>query len=130
MAQKLYYFGCISSGRKGHYLYASNSMITNSRDIEREFNDVNCSILNCLDGTFCQRKTQTEGLYTDTIVWPFRIVAWWDTTGDSRGNSNSALIGYGFETAEQIIDAAIIKFPNIMGRQQRPKPIVLPTIKT
>ena len=123
MEKKLYYFGCLSKTQKGHYLYRSEG---SSHGSEREavavIPNLSESLLKALDTTFAPNVNgyQKEGLYNDCVVPPVRIVAWWDRSADDRGNSNSALMGYGYDNAEQMIDDACIKFPSVMGRQKRP----------
>lgn len=114
----LYYFGCI--GNVGHYFWTSNAWSSDSRSTR--IDGVNTKILERLDGAFTPADP-TEGIYNDCVIPPLRIVAWHDYSVDKRPGSNSVLVGYGYETAEEMIDDAVVKFPSVMNRQPRPKPL-------
>lgn len=121
--KRLYYFGCKAkdtSDVKGHFLYNENMQKMYPEVLAREVKYANEDMLKYIDGIFCIGGSQPQGQYTDTPVFPFRIVAWWDRTGDSRYGSSSTLIGVGYESAEEMIDAAIKIYPIIMNRQPRP----------
>lgn len=116
--KKLLYFGCL--GGKGHFLYDEFGMtIREETACLKYMPDVNVKILQYLDGTFTPTNL-SQGKYNDCVVPPLRIVAWWDYSLDSRGGSNSNLIGYGYESAEEMIDDAYKIFPSVMNRQPRP----------
>jgi len=121
--QKLLFFGC-GNRQKGHYLVErEDSSSLRESDAARYFGtESHGRIYNCLDGMFAPGDTNKQGLYQVNTIPPFMIVSWWDYTGDSRGNSNSNLIGTGFSSAEEMIDAAVTKFPRTMARQPRPIP--------
>jgi hypothetical protein len=119
MNKRLFYFGCI--GKVGHYFWETNSWDVDSRNIRIE--GVNTKIFRFLDGNFTPNDP-TEGIYNDCVIPPLRIIAWHDYSVDKRPGSNSVLIGYGYETAEEMIDAAYKKFPSVMNRQPRPKPLI------
>lgn len=122
MDKKLLYFGCIQN--LGHFLYESdNGHSLNIDSIVRRYPQFNKHLLQGLDATFTPNDwNQKEGVYNDCIVPPIRIVAWWDRSFDKRHGSNSALIGYGFSSAEEILDEAVKLFPSVMRRQRRPIP--------
>lgn len=85
----------------------------------------NCSLLRSLeegrfDGVLAPFDSNQIGKYLESIIPPFRIVSWWDRSGDSRPGSNSMMIGVGYSSAEEILDDALVKFPVIMSRQPRP----------
>ncbi len=115
--KKLLYFGCIRV--VGHSLFDGDGNSINGRGHLLGFTDVNTDILERLDGTFAPKSTEM-GKYNDCIVPPLRIVAWWDYSLDKRGNSNSNLIGYGYSSAEEMIDDAYKRYPSVMNRQPRP----------
>lgn len=113
----LFYFGCIR--QTGHYLWATDTGREGATWIAEQLH-CGLNLIGCLDGTFCP-PYGVEG-YQESIVPPVRIVAWWDRTVDKRPNSNSVLIGYGFDTADEMLDAAMTQFPSVMNRQPRPLP--------
>lgn len=121
--QKLIYFGC-GNRSKGHYLVErEDSCSMRAMDAARLFGTGrNETIFGMIDGTFAPSDTTMQGKYQVNIVPPLMIVSWWDYTGDERSGSNSNLIGTGFASAEEIIDAAVKKFPVTMRRQPRPTP--------
>jgi predicted RNase H-like HicB family nuclease len=49
-------------------------------------------------------------------------VAWWDRSRDKRFASNSFLAGYGYDSAEAMLDDAVNLYPEVMSRQTRPVP--------
>ena len=126
MVRLLYYFGCIREA--GHYLWTDERNSHYPDTISRQTPGLNPALLKAIDGVFaphCLTEYQPEGLYQESIVPPVRIVAWWDRSVDKRPGSNSALIGYGFYTAEDMVEAAIQQFPSVMNRQPRPTRIKL-----
>lgn len=123
MEQKLLFFGC-GNRQKGHYLAATDDGLSvRNEDAVRFFgSEKEGFVFKYIDGTFTPCDTREQGLYQVNSVPPLTIVSWWDYTGDSRRNSNSNLIGTGFTSAEEMIDAAVKKFPRTMSRQPRPIP--------
>lgn len=119
MTKKLFYFGCL--GQKGHFFYGGPGRYSDA--ITREFPGLNHNVMNGIDGTFTPGFTTKQGIYQATEIGPVIIVAWWDYTVDSRPGSNSNLIGSGYANAEEMIDAAYEKFPEVMNRQSRPIPL-------
>lgn len=120
----LLYFGCV--GRSGHYLFGKGEVSVKQYDLR--FPDANHHLVEAfyrggmLDGVLTP-KDAAQGKYQESIIPPFRLVAWGDYTVDSRGGSNSVLIGYGYESAEQMLDDAPKCFPSVMARQSRPTPV-------
>lgn len=109
--KKLLYFGCVDYA--GHHLSESEYSAMKSTGLPKDF-------LGHLDATFCPPQWKPGYL-----VWTCQlcqVVAWWDTTGDSRPGSNSVLVGVGYIDAEDMINDAYHQFPKIMNRQPRPKP--------
>lgn len=118
----LFYFGCIRD--KGHYLWTSDSDNNwYARQVAQTIPGLNYHVLEVMDGTFAPSGIgEEQGLYQESLVPPVRIVAWWDRSVDKRGACNSALIGYGYDSAEEMLDDAVVKFPSVMSRQPRPVP--------
>ncbi len=107
MEKKLFYFGCYQ--QKGHFLYGPGGhSIHNYNRVQLP--GLNTDILTRPDAIFPPQKYLSG--YNESIVPPVRIVSWWDTSLDHRPGSNSTLIGYGYDTGEQMLDDAEINFPN------------------
>lgn len=119
--RQLYYFGCL--GNKGHFLW-DRERSANVEGVLKTMPGINPNVLRRIDGTFAPGNPyEPTGLYMESIVPPVRIVAWWDRSVDSRPGSNSALIGYGYDAAEEMLTDAEVLFPSVMGRQPRPTPV-------
>jgi hypothetical protein len=120
----LLYFGCI--GRTGHYLHLNEHETCRDWWLRENLPTVNPNLEMRMDGTFTPAGiVEKEGIYRESIVPPLRIVAWWDRSLDNRFASNSALIGVGYASAEEMLDAAVKLYPSVMARQPRPVPEVL-----
>lgn len=121
MKKSLLYFGCIDG--VGHHLWLSPYRIVDFNTVRAELMPaVNRDLIQHVDGLFTPDYDNNinHGLYNESIIPPVRIVAWWDHSVDKRPGSNSALIGYGYDSAEEIIAAAYELFPAVMNRQRRP----------
>lgn len=116
MPKKLIYFGCI--GSKGHFFFGAKGRQGDAAF--SEFPGLSRTVFRFIDGAFTPGFTRDQGLYQINIVPPVMIVAWWDYTVDDRPGSNSNLIGMGYESAEEMIDAAYELYPSVMSRQPRP----------
>ncbi len=118
----LLYFGCIRES--GHYLWISRHMRCHSLSSVLHYlphlKGVNERFLQCLDGIYTPAGGP-DGRYKVSIVPPFTVVAWIDRSQDTRPGSNSALLGIGM-SPEQMLDEALIQFPEVMQRQPRPVP--------
>lgn len=80
-------------------------------------------LLRNIDGRFTPTETTQPTFYRYSTIGRAQIVAWHDYTVDQRPGSNSMLIGIGFESAEEMLIYADVKFPSVMKRQpQRPTP--------
>jgi hypothetical protein len=124
VTKKLLYFGCIRES--GHFLWQTERYHHHARQTAALIPGLNPRVLEVLDGVFTpwiENGREIEGLYQESIVPPVRIVAWWDRSIDTRGACNSALVGFGFASAEEMLDAAAIQFPSVMARQKRPVPL-------
>lgn len=53
------------------------------------------------------------------------VLAFWDRTGDARGNSNSAFIAEGALGFEEMLAAAREHFPELLARAEAAAPLVL-----
>ena len=118
--KKLLYFGCI--GQSGHYLWVSEHYsVSNVSALKHHtgITMVNERFLHFMDGAFVPPSGK-QGVFRESIVPPFRIIAWSDYTVDSRPGSNSALLGYGYANADEILIDAINHFPSVMQRQTSP----------
>ena len=106
--KELLYFGCI--GEPGHYFYGpgEGSLMRSERPA-----------LN-VDGVYTPKETLKQGSACEVIVDRYRLIAWHDYTGDSRGNSNSVLLGIGYASREEMLKDAAEKFPSVMKRQKVP----------
>lgn len=104
---------CWASTERGHI--ANRSALQSITGIE----GVTDNFLHAIDGTFTP-LISGQGAYKESIVPPFRIVAWHDYTVDSRPGSNSALLGIGYESADEMLNDAINHFPAVMQRQTSP----------
>lgn len=111
MNKKLFYFGCI--GEKGHYWFPQKPL-----NLPR----VNMNVFDVIDATFTPGNTREQGAANEVVIGPIRIIAWCDYTVDSRPASNSNLIGYGYDNAEEMFTDAQRLFPSVMNRQ--PKPVI------
>lgn len=123
--KKLLYFGCIKEC--GHYLWVSErENVCNCSALKRYsgIDGVTDRFLNGIDGTYVPGTTQEQGVYQESIVPPFRIVAWHDYTVDRRPGSNSAILGIGYDSAVEMLADAVEYFPLVMKRQSPPRPIV------
>jgi hypothetical protein len=116
--KKLFYFGCGSG--PGHYFFGGKGSY--SRSIAEELPGINCKVLDNIDGAYPPGGPEKEGIYLESIVPPVRIVSWWDRSVDSRPGSNSNLIGYGYGSAEEMLDDAVRLYPWVMKRHPRPTP--------
>lgn len=122
MKQKmLFYFGCI--GGAGHYLHDIYGHV-HEKTLGYKFPNDNCRFLGLLDAVYAPGTKQSEGEYQETNVGNFKIVAWWDRSVDKRPGSNSALVGIGYENAEEMLNDAYKQYPSVMNRQERPKSIL------
>jgi hypothetical protein len=118
--KRMLYFGCLV--KKGHYLWATESCHIANRSALKSvsaIDDVTDEFLISLDGAFTP-LISAQGAYKESLVPPFRIIAWHDYTVDSRPGSNSALLGIGYESTDEMLDDAINHFPSVMKRQTSP----------
>lgn len=103
----LMYFGVW--GHTGHYLWnPDGSWPENCRQLSKE---IDCNF--APDNLGCQiegKATLTHDATGQTIV------AFWDRSGDPRGNSNSAFVAEGKHTFEAVMEEARKQFPHVFDR--------------
>ena len=115
--KKLFYFGCKDSA--GHYLWEGpNEIYPQTISHRIGANNANTRFFERMDAVYAPGRTEKEGVYQEVDIDGFKILAWWDRTVDKRPGSNSALIGWGFNTSEEMIEAAKIIYPWVMSRQK------------
>ncbi len=120
----LLYFGCIK--RTGHFLHVNENETCRDYWLKQNLPTACPRLEMMMDGAFAPWGIREEqGIYRESIVPPLRIVAWWDRSVDCRGASNSALIGFGYASAAEMLDDAVKLFPSVMQRQRRPVAEVL-----
>lgn len=119
--KELLYFGCI--GDKGHYLWSSEGYSPHVyHQLSKTFK-LPEHFFRSLDGMYIPTETRQQGIYRHSKIGEVQIIAWHDYSLDSRPGSNSTLIGIGFDDEKEMLDAAAAKFPSVMKRQERPKPL-------
>ncbi len=120
--KKLLYFGCLRD--VGHFLWLGDDsgMICSAEELEKKtgIKAYTDEIFWGIDGRHVPKNTKAQGAAKESIVPPFRIVAWHDYTIDHRGASNSALLGFGYESAEEMLADAAIQYPSVIKRQTKP----------
>jgi hypothetical protein len=114
MSKLLLYFGCVREA--GHHLWANESRSMRPEQIAAQY-DINPNLLRNLDATFPPGHAQHECIYNTCVIHPIRIIAWWDRSLDKRPGSNSALIGIGYNSADDMFIDAETQFPSVMKRQ-------------
>lgn len=119
MNKVLFYFGCMNV--PGHYTWFEGRRVDKNQ-IMKLLPNINVSLFSHLDAVYTPGTSQIEGVYNESIVPPFRIVAWWDRSLDKRIGSNSALIGVGYDNAEDMLNDAVSFFSEVMKRQKMPIP--------
>ena len=103
----MYYFGCPVV--PGHYLYATTGAKIYKHKLPWKY----CS----LDSTLCPTDPkQPEGLAWLHHKDGWTAISFWDRSGDSRRNSNSAFLTEGTYTFTEMLDISKIQFPDIWAR--------------
>lgn len=106
------YFGCVKGCGRGHALHTPDG-----RSVGREVLDTleKAGIYPEIDGGFCpgmeggkrhHEVKQVEGHAKLTHHKGWTILSFWDRTGDSRGNSNSAFIEQGEHSFDDMVEKA------------------------
>lgn len=125
--KKLLYFGRI--GVAGHYLFESetgrtiwgHTELLKRTGIAMESPE---DVFWKIDGGYTPKSTREQGSCRMLMVPPFLVLAWHDYTSDVRPGSNSALLGLGYGSMEEVLADAAVKFPSVMARQNKPLRIV------
>ena len=73
-----------------------------------------------IDMEHTPEKDLDQGSAREVVLEDCLIVAWHDYTGDSRPNSNSALVGFEYHSREDMLEDAKTMFPSVMARQPGP----------
>ena len=124
LKKKLLYFGCLED--HGHFMHVPErpwrSMLY-AEDFEKETGMK--GTFYPIDGKYTPEETSEQGDAREVDVAPFKIIAWHDYTVDSRPGSNSALVGFGYTSREEMLADATEKFPGVMKRQ----PVLLKFVK-
>lgn len=60
-----------------------------------------------------------QGVARTLLVSPWTIVAWWDRSGDPRGNCNSALVAKGIYSFDAMLAAGRTRYPWVFERIAR-----------
>lgn len=115
MSKDIYYFGCWDTS--GHYLHDVYGNTGRSQDVKDELPFPWTE----LDGTFCpganaEDSKQVEGSAKLTHVEGWTILAFWDRTVDTRGNSHSTYVMRGKHTGEEMLEAIKQNFPGVHAR--------------
>ncbi len=119
--KKLLYFGCVR--HVGHYLFADEfNHVYDEEKLEEltGIKDVPHEIFASIDGKHTPKSSKNQGDAAVMDLPPFKVIAWHDYTIDSRGNSNSALLGYEYDSREEMLADAAKVFPGVMKRQPGP----------
>jgi len=96
--------------RDGHYLYDRHG-----QQVDHDFLPV--ELRRRLDGQLCPvDPLQREGKARHHCVQQWTAIAFWDQTGDTRRNSNSAFLAPGVWSFEEMLDSARLAFPQIFKR--------------
>jgi len=102
----LYYHGCL--GQPGHYLYRPPGISSSRRKLTPFGWE--------LDGGYAPKGRQVEGRARLVHDKGWTILAFWDRTGDTRGNSNSAFLIEGEHTFDEMVAMAQEHYPKVWKR--------------
>lgn len=112
---KAYFFGVISKGSPGHYLYDRHgSRVYSTKEI-REM-PVH---LNALDALLLTQPEE-QGRPHIAVINGWTVLGMWDRTGDERFGSNASFIFEGVHDLEEMKFLAATDFPALWSRIQRP----------
>jgi len=118
---RIYYFGCESKERKGHFLHMPWQPGYQRMGAGRERREELPWDDGMLDsGLAPNDPRQRQGIcrlttvVTDAGTWT--ALAFWDRSGDSRGNSNSAIIAEGEYTHDEMVALFQEHFPVVWER--------------
>lgn len=112
---EIYYHGVNLSGELGHYLFRPGMRSVNQHSLPGNFP---CRP-DALDGGLLpQNKDEIEGRVSWWRTQGWTILAFWDRSGDSRGNSNSAFVIRGEMFIDDALDLAKEAFPEVFARMK------------
>lgn len=109
---QVYYFGKWPGDEGGHFLWSP----TGNRISSYKATVLGYPPVELLDGEFCPKGRQIEGLAQVTLFKGWSILAFWDRSGDKRGGSNSAFLAKGQFGFEELLKAARIQYPKHFER--------------
>ncbi len=123
--KSLFFYGCMQKHAQGHYLWETETSnidsLNNESTIRLLMPGINTNVIERIDMLFTPPQILVpEGVYNECIVPPMLIIAWWDFSVDKMGDSNSAFIGYRYNSAEEILFDAAKLFPSVLARQRKP----------
>lgn len=126
---EMYYFGCRSKERGGHYLWQPGwSEVWH--DDWRGYKPKGLHLRNfprTLDGRWAPmdlQGSQRQGLCAMSSFVGWTVVSWWDRSADSRGGCNSILIAQGRYSFNAMLSMARERWPGLLERQ--PVPLTCP----
>jgi hypothetical protein len=107
----MYYYGYVDGG---HFLYTETLRYNPKlkRDVPFSGSELDSSILSSRE--YEQYQPQGYGIISYQRDWTY--LAFWDRTGDDRGNSHSGFMVRGIWSFDQMINMAKEKFPTIFER--------------
>lgn len=114
----IYYFGCQSKSKPGHYLFSPDSMRRGIALYHDDFPELPWEY-NYLDTGLCPNgdgHKWVDGLYKQTYKSGWTSWAFWDRTGDNRAGSHSTFIAPGNHSADKMMELVQEHFPEIMKR--------------
>ena len=103
----VYYFGCLDD-RGGHFAWEAEGRVSRTNPMR--------DLIQRTDGLFPPLGLEEEGIICCHFVHGFTVVAWWDRSIDTRGQSNSAFWIQGEHTASEALEIARKGFPGVFGR--------------
>ena len=126
--EAIYYFGCESKSRCGHYLWSPGLRSVRRSEAPEIPWARACrpkgSTQKHLDTELCPQargERHRDGCYLITHTEGWTAWAFWDRTADSRPNSHSTFISPGTLNVEEMEMLAKQFFPRVMARVSRLK---------
>jgi hypothetical protein len=113
---EFYFFGVKDPEHLGHHLYDRNLHII----YEHPGRNLPGWMYHCLDATLAPPDSQEERIATLSYLAGWTVLAFWDRSGDKRGQSNAAIVSPGIRTFEYMVELLRAGFPLIHGRLAGP----------
>jgi hypothetical protein len=111
--ERVFFSGIYKDSGSGHALWSSPRRIAYAFDVPKDFP---CREY-ALDGSFLPPGLpQDQGRVSLVHLNGWTIAAFWDRTGDSRGNSCGAFLRRGTLTFDEIIADARDQYPDLFER--------------